>query len=157
RERARAALAARGERVTPVALDRELAPLLRQQEIAATLRQLREAGSEAVYLACDLADQAAVAAALGEIRRRLGRVDGVIHGAGVEISRRIEEKTDEELKSVFRGKALGGLHLAGALPDLRFYVAFTSIAGRYGNAGQLDYSAANEVLVRQVRQLEAKG
>jgi hypothetical protein len=49
---------------------------------------------------------------------------------------------------VYSGKADGGLALVRALPASTFFVSMGSIAGRLGNPGQVDYSAANEAMAR---------
>jgi len=36
-----------------------------------------------MYLSCDVTDPEAVRGALGEVVGRYGRIDGIIHGAGV--------------------------------------------------------------------------
>ena len=55
----------------------------RAREIARTLADLRSAGIEATYQPCDVTDAEAVRATMGEVARRYGRIDGIIHGAGV--------------------------------------------------------------------------
>src|SRR5439155_8930904 len=40
---------------------------------------------------------------------------------------------------------------------LKFFVMFGSVAGRYGNAAQADYSAANDAMAKLARMLRAKG
>ncbi|MFN3201150.1 MAG: SDR family NAD(P)-dependent oxidoreductase [Bradymonadia bacterium] len=164
--RIKADLKARGERATPMAVQKAIRPLARQQEIAGIIDALKaEGAADVAYFSADTSDGAALETVVREVRQRFGRIDGVIHGAGVEISRRIEEKPGAEFDRVFRGKALGGLHLwrltgeqriAGEGP-LSFFVTFSSVAGRYGNAGQADYSAANEVLNKLVAQVNAGG
>jgi NAD(P)-dependent dehydrogenase (short-subunit alcohol dehydrogenase family) len=79
---------------------------------------------------------------------RFGRIDGVLHGAGVLDDRLIRDKTLDSFDRVFATKATPAFTLIEKLrPEgLRFLLFFSSIAGRFGNAGQSDYSAANEVL-----------
>ncbi|MEL7028005.1 MAG: KR domain-containing protein, partial [Pseudomonadota bacterium] len=68
----------------------------------------------------------------------------------------IEEKTPEQFAHVFETKVDGFGRLLAATADdpLRFIVAFTSVAAQFGNVGQTDYAAANEVL-NKVCQAEA--
>ncbi len=60
----------------------------------------------------------------------------------------IRDKTLGSFDAVLGTKLDGALNLARLLePEaLRFAALFSSIAGRFGNAGQSDYAAANEVL-----------
>jgi malonyl CoA-acyl carrier protein transacylase len=152
-------LAAAGERVTPARLDAELAPLRRARGAALALAAYRAAGSDVHYESCDLADGPAVRRALDAVRARFGRIDAVIHGAGVEESRPLAVKTPAGFDRVFRGKALGALHLWEALRDRppASFVVFSSVAGRFGNEAQLDYAAANETAARLVGELRSAG
>ena len=76
------------------------------------------------------------------------RIDGVIHGAGVIQDKLIRDKTPESYDRVFGTKVESALILSRRLQfeQLKFCVFFASVAGRFGNRGQSDYAAANEVL-----------
>ena len=51
--------------------------------MAQTLADLQAAGIEATYHTCDVTDPEAVRTILGEVASRYGKIDGIIHGAGV--------------------------------------------------------------------------
>jgi len=106
------------------------------------------AGFDAIYEAADVTDPAATGAAIARARRRWGRIDGIIHGAGVLADRRIADKTDAQFLSVMRPKVTGLRNLLAATrdDDLRLICLFSSIAARHGNHGQADYAMANEIL-----------
>ncbi len=142
RERIRESLRASGQRVTPVAVQRALAPLAAQKEIQATLDGLRSLGAAAEYVACDVANQDAVRTML------VGRppVDLAVHGAGLEDSHLLADKDPTLVERVLRVKVDGARSLCALGP--RAFVAFTSVAGRFGNAAQTDYAAANDALAR---------
>ncbi|WP_249755996.1 type I polyketide synthase [Microvenator marinus] len=142
---ARAKLEAKGVRVTPLEVKKEVSRHLAQQEIATTLMEIRALGSSAEYVACDMANGAAIAKMVRQISQP---IDLVIHGAGIEESRYLIEKTTDDFARVFRGKALGAIALWRAVEHQNpsAFVVFSSVAGRFGNVGQADYSAANEVL-----------
>jgi NAD(P)-dependent dehydrogenase (short-subunit alcohol dehydrogenase family) len=126
-----------------------------QREVRQTLARLHEAGARAVYRSVDVRDAQAVAAVLAEIRRDLGPVRALVHGAGVLADARIEDKTVEQLHRVY-GTKVGGLRslLAAVDPDeLRALVLFSSSTGRCGRTGQVDYAIANEVLNKTAQQL----
>ena len=55
----------------------------RASEIARTLADLHASGIEATYHTCDVTDPEAVRAIMGEVASRYGKIDGIIHGAGV--------------------------------------------------------------------------
>ncbi|MCA9710001.1 MAG: SDR family NAD(P)-dependent oxidoreductase, partial [Myxococcales bacterium] len=122
------------------------ARLERAAAAVSAIAAIEAAGGQARYVSVDLRDGAAVRAALEGI----DRVDVLLHAAGLEISRRVADKSPEEFDLVFGVKARGWHHLLSAIGDrpLRSAVVFSSIAGRFGNVGQTDYAAANEVLNR---------
>jgi acyl transferase domain-containing protein/NADP-dependent 3-hydroxy acid dehydrogenase YdfG len=132
----------------PVELAARAASILARRETAAAIEALRKSGHEAVYVAADIRDGEALARALSEARKKWGPVVGVIHGAGVIADRRIQDKTAEQFELVFATKVDGlrAVLEATQKDPLRFLCLFSSIASKAGNAGQVDYSMANEVL-----------
>ncbi|MGH0030183.1 MAG: SDR family oxidoreductase [Myxococcota bacterium] len=146
-----------GERATPVRVERELADVERRHAAASLLAEVRAAGGETHWHPVDLTDADAVAGVVGDIRSRHERIDVLLHAAGFERSRPIPEKARQEFDLVFDVKADGWFNLLSALGDapLGATVAFSSIAGRFGNAGQTDYSAANDLLAKQSTRLAA--
>ena len=84
------------------------------------------------------------------MRERSGRIDVLLHAAGMERSHLLPDKEPREFDLVFDVKADGWFNLLHAIGDmpLRATVAFSSIAGRFGNAGQADYSSANDLLCK---------
>ena len=115
-------------------------------------RNLVAAGPAVEYIAADVADGDSCAALLAEVRRRHGRIDGVVHGAMVEQSRALPDKAPELVDATVRTKVAGLDNLATATrgDPLRFFVAFGSIAGRFGNRGQADYCAANDAMAKML-------
>ena len=93
---------------------------------------------------------------IDDLYRRFGRIDAVLHGAGIIEDRQIEEKSMSSFDRVFDTKVdsafILGQHLRPA--GLRWVVFFSSVAGRFGNQGQVDYAAANEVLNRMACQFD---
>jgi hypothetical protein len=89
------------------------------------------------------------------VRSTSGRIDVLVHAAGIEISRALPDKPDEEWARVFDVKADGFFSLLRAAQDLPLgaTVVFSSVAGRFGNGGQTDYSAANALLCATSRWL----
>jgi len=147
-------LADAGERATPSRVDAKLAALERAAATIETMAQVRQMGGKAVYIACDVTSPKAVDAAIQQVLDAEGRVDVLIHAAGIDHSRKLESKPVEEFRQVVAVKAGGLFHLwkalenRGSLPG--HLAVFTSIAGRFGNGGQTDYSAANDLAARMV-------
>lgn len=144
-----------GVRITPVLVDGALAQLCKEREIRANLAALRAAGCELEYHSIDVRDRDAFAALIDDIYLRLGRIDGVLHGAGIISDKLIVSKPLDAFDAVFDTKVAPALVLAHKLrwEEVGFVVFFSSVAGRFGNIGQADYSAANEVLNKLAGQL----
>ena len=148
KDRIRAELKEAGERATPAQIERQLHKLRKAEEIRQTLEELRGLGATAEYRTCDMADVQSLRDLVGSVKADYGRIDGVIHGAGVEESRLIQDKDEAAFHRVFDGKAVGGLTLVEAIEEGTWLLSMGSVAGRFGNQGQVDYSAANEALAQ---------
>jgi NAD(P)-dependent dehydrogenase (short-subunit alcohol dehydrogenase family) len=138
----------RGKPIVPAEIERTVNRILKDREIRANLDACREAGATVEYHALDVRDPHRFGALIDDLYKRHGRIDGVVHGAGVIEDRRIADKTPESFANVFGTKVDSAFTLARKLrPNgLSFLVFFGSVSGRFGNVGQVDYSAANEVL-----------
>ncbi len=145
-----ARIQARGERATPALVERELAALERAQAALSAIEAVRAAGGTPHYFSVNLADTEAVAKVIKEVRERSGRIDVLLHAAGIERSRSLSEKEPGEFNLVFDVKSDGFFNLFHAIGDMPLgaTVAFSSIAGRFGNPGQTDYSSANDLLCK---------
>ena len=143
-------LQARGERATPALVERELAAMERSQAAAHAIEAISEAGGTASYYSVDLTNGDAVAKVIERIRQRSGRIDVLLHAAGVDRSHPLPDKEPREFDLVFDVKCDGCFHLLRAIGDMpvETIVFFSSIAGRFGNAAQTDYSAANDLLCK---------
>jgi NAD(P)-dependent dehydrogenase (short-subunit alcohol dehydrogenase family)/acyl carrier protein len=138
-----------GARVTPMQVERALRQIERQSVALATMEAIRQAGAEAHYISADVTDEAALAEAVAGIRQRHGRLDLVVHAAGLEHSQLVARKSAEDFDRIFGVKADGLNALLSACgADSPALVMFGSVAGRFGNLGQTDYAAANDLLAR---------
>ncbi|MBN1936519.1 MAG: SDR family NAD(P)-dependent oxidoreductase, partial [Anaerolineae bacterium] len=147
-----------GQRPTPVLVDKEIAALERQKSILDVLAQAKANGGRAHYRLCDVTDARAVLALIDEIRQVHGRLDVVIHAAGVERSHLLPDKSAQEFAQVYDIKADGFFNLLKACASLtqapQAVIAYSSISGRFGNAGQTDYSAANDLMCKIVSSMQ---
>ncbi len=85
---------------------------------------------------------------VNEIRLRHGRINGVIHAAGLISDSFIVNKDIDTFRRVIDTKAKGAVIIdeLTAKDDLDFFIMFSSIAAIDGNIGQADYAAANSFL-----------
>ena len=145
-----ARIQARGERATPVLVEKELAALERAQAARSAVDAVLAAGGMAHYFSVNLTDAEGVAKVIQRVRERSGRIDVLLHAAGLERSHVLPDKDRREFDLVFDVKSDGFFNLLRAIGNmpLQATVAFSSIAGRFGNAGQTDYSSANDLLCK---------
>lgn len=142
----RRVLAEAGNR-TPADIEVTASRILAEREIRTTLAELAGLAVSARYSSVDVRDPAAVAALVDGVYQRHGRLDGIVHGAGVLADRLLAEKTTEGFARVWGTKVDGARALVeAAREDLGFLVLFGSVSGVFGNRGQVDYSAANDAL-----------
>ena len=153
-----------GSAPTPVMVERELGALKAEADAFRNIRELKALGSEVIFRSVDIRDREAVDRAIKEAGELCRRIDVVIHAAGIDISRALKSKSIEQIENVVSVKVDGMLAILEALKrrDLppRRIVGFGSVAGRFGNLAQIDYSAANDGLAHMLRwadkELDAK-
>ncbi len=142
-----AQLSAQGEKPAPARVGAIVRAILAEREITATLDAIAQAGGQAEYVSVDITDGAALREQLASAVQRMGRVTGIIHGAGTLADKLIEKKSADDFDRVY-GTKITGLHnlLTCISPaELDYLVLFASVAGFYGNIGQADYAIANEI------------
>ncbi len=159
REKLKAALIeearTRGEKPTPVVIDKQIMATERAEAALRAVESVEAVGGKALWRSANLLDGAAVRAIVDEIRKTHGRIDVLVHAGGIEISRKLSDKEAKEFDLVFDIKADGFFSLLRAAEGMPLgaTVVFSSIAGRFGNAGQTDYSSANALLCSMSRAL----
>ena len=141
----------------PAAVEAAYQRLRKDREIRANLAAIRAAGATVEYHSVDLLDSQAFAQFLSELQARQP-LDGVIHGAGIIEDKLLKDKTPESFERVFRTKVDSARVLAETLNprQVKVVLLFSSIASRFGNKGQSDYAAANEVLSKLAQQLDRR-
>ncbi|HXJ90305.1 MAG TPA: SDR family oxidoreductase [Candidatus Binatia bacterium] len=142
----------RGERATPALVEKELARLERAQAAQIAIDAVRAAGGTPHYFSLNVADADAVSGVIEQVRQSSGRIDVLLHAAGIERSHSLPDKSQQEFDLVFDVKSDGFFNLLHAIGDMPLgaCVVFSSIAGRFGNVGQTDYSSANDLLCKVI-------
>jgi NAD(P)-dependent dehydrogenase (short-subunit alcohol dehydrogenase family) len=145
-------LAKDGKKPTPVQVEGALFGIERSATTLQTLGIIEQLGGRAHYLACDVTNPALIDEVIQKIKDAEGHIDAFLHAAGMERSRKLEMKPIEEFRLVVSVKADGFFNLfkameaKGLLP--RGMLFFSSVAGRFGNSGQTDYAAANDLMCK---------
>jgi len=93
-------LAARGERPSLAEVEQHLAALERAEGTLRLLEEVRTWGAEITYIPADVTDAQAVESVVHRVAQEQGRLDVLIHAAGVERSRRLESKPPEEFAQI---------------------------------------------------------
>lgn len=141
---------AEGRTLRMVEVERAVRGALRDREIRANIADFRRVGATVDFRAVDMRREADVAALLADLYDHYRRIDAVLFGAGIIEDALIINKGQDSVARVVDTKVDSALALVRHLrPDtLKYLTFFTSVAGRYGNRGQTDYGAANEILNR---------
>lgn len=128
----------------------------------ARIEALRACGANVLHRCCDIAR-------LDEVEKIVAEHPGinvVLHAAGLIDDALLIHKTADAIERVFAPKVQGieNLDRATAACPLDLFIAFSSVAGALGNAGQFDYAAANgymdahiEARSARVRARQAQG
>ncbi|WP_131762519.1 type I polyketide synthase [Legionella jamestowniensis] len=120
---------------------------------------LQKGEAQVHYQQCDVSQSAQVTQLIAEIEHELPPLGVIIHAAGITIDKPWLATSNEEIKAIIAGKALGALHLhlATANHPLKEFICISSISGVLGNQGQAAYAAANAFLDALGEQRKAEG
>lgn len=112
------------------------------------IRRLEELGAEVMVAEADVCDIAAMESVFARSRRRFGRINGIIHAAGVPGGQMMVSTEKAYAMDVLRPKVQGTRVLASLSrddpPDV--FVLCSSVAAEWSGVGQAVYSGANAFL-----------
>ncbi|MCK5304115.1 MAG: SDR family NAD(P)-dependent oxidoreductase, partial [Candidatus Heimdallarchaeota archaeon] len=148
------------EKVTPVMIERNWNRFLFDLDVLRNIKHLESQGIEVIYSKVDVTDKKAVEDAISKIEKQLqAKITHIIHGAGLEESKQFKKKKFGLSKLIVSVKVEGIWNILNSIDKkkLKRLICFTSIAGRYGNMGQIDYSFANGYLSRLCWKLNQEG
>lgn len=112
------------------------------------IQELEALGAEVLVVSADVTIEMEMSDAVRAIIERFGRLDAVLHTAGVVRDGLLSTKTQAECEEVFTPKIHGTLVLDRVLADhpRALVVLFSSTSALTRNRGQVDYVAANAFL-----------
>lgn len=110
--------------------------------------ELEAAGATVMTAAVDVSDLKQTERMVQNVQERFGRVNGVVHTAGIAGGGLLLSRTSDAARNVFAPKVQGTIAMIGAVlahrPD--FFVLCSSFSAVAGGPGQADYCAANAFL-----------
>ncbi|NNG37340.1 type I polyketide synthase [Nakamurella aerolata] len=130
------------------------------RRLIAVVEAVEAAGGTVTVRQADVTDPDSVAAALRDVHRGWGGIDGIVHAAGVPGGGMIEVKDFEAAEDVLKPKLAGTVALKNAVrrtfaadspTRAPFVVLCSSITAVSGDVGQIDYCAGNLFLDAQAQ------
>ena len=124
----------------------------RSDDAAKTERTAAESGAGVIAVQADVADPVAVSAFVRRVEDELGPVEAAVTAAGITRDRSLMMMSDDDWTAVMRTNLDGTFHACRAAIFGMFkrrrgaVVTLSSVAGRYGNTGQANYSAAKAAI-----------
>jgi len=121
--------------------------------------EIGKAGGEALFLACDVADEVQVAGCVEQVGKRYGRVDVLVNNAGVVLVKPFDQITWEEFRRTIEIN-LGGHFLLCkyVLPFMKqqksgAIVNMGSVSGHVGQMDHVMYGATKGAIIAMTRAL----
>jgi NAD(P)-dependent dehydrogenase (short-subunit alcohol dehydrogenase family) len=143
------------DRVTPAMVNQRYRLIMDEYNIRQNIEKMKRFNAKVHYHACDCTNRRDFSNLIQQSYETFKKIDGVIHAAGCLKDASIVNKTTAHFKQVVDTKVSGARTLVQALDfdALQFIVFFSSVSGRFGNRGQADYAAANEILNKMAARL----
>lgn len=112
------------------------------------VQALEAMGSQVKIICADTTDREKMRSAIYEAESGLGKVNGIIHAAGIAGMGMIQQKNAKMSSDVFNPKINGALVLYDIFAgrELDFMILCSSLQSIMGDLGQADYCAANAFL-----------
>jgi acyl transferase domain-containing protein/NAD(P)H-dependent flavin oxidoreductase YrpB (nitropropane dioxygenase family)/NAD(P)-dependent dehydrogenase (short-subunit alcohol dehydrogenase family)/acyl carrier protein len=131
----------------PAEIEKKIQKIFKSNQITESLAKIEQSGAKVTYKSVDITDKESFKAFLQSVRKEYGKIDAIIHAAGLLHDKFFADKTWESFEKVYQTK-VNPLHVILDEPenDVKLLVLFSSVASSYGSKGQSDYAAGNSVL-----------
>lgn len=126
---------------------------------AATVSAVRDAGGQAIAVACDVSDRATVDRAVERTTSQLGAPWGLVSNAGIDRLSLFKDSDPADWRVILDVNLVGALHVTQALLPAMIargsgrIVCVSSDAARVGSTGEAVYAAAKAGLLGFVKTL----
>jgi 3-oxoacyl-[acyl-carrier protein] reductase len=121
---------------------------LKPGPVAEAVKRCQALGAMAEGHALDVTDRERVAAVVGDVLARHGRIDVLVNNAGITQDARLQKMTLEQFDRVIDVNLRGVFHCAQLVADAMVQqgsgviLNASSVVGIYGNYGQTNYAAS---------------
>jgi len=130
----------------PAEIEKRSQTIFKSNQIGQAVEKINAAGGKAVYKSVDAKNTKEFKNFIKDIKAEYGKIDGVIHAAGILDDKLFADKTWESFENVYSTKVNPlDVVVNTLLPDLKLLVMFSSVSSAFGNRGQADYAAGNSV------------
>jgi len=130
----------------PAEVEKRLQVIFKSNQIGLAIEKIKAAGGKAIYKSVDAKNSKAFKTFINALKKEYGKIDGVIHAAGILDDKLFADKTWKSFENVYLTKVNPlDVIVSTLLPDLKFLVMFSSVSSAFGNRGQCDYAAGNSV------------
>lgn len=118
------------------------------EEKSKAVEELQHLGGKALYIRADLGQKGDTARLMTEARNHFGRINGILHAAGMIKDALLIGKEKPDAAKVLAPKIYGSVFLAEGVRNdpPEFIMLFSGLAAVLGNVGQADYAFANAFL-----------
>lgn len=118
-----------------------------------TAEKIRTEGRKCEIFACDVSDFEAVKKMVSDVKAKFGTIDVLVNNAGIThdgLMARMSEEQYDSVIAVNQKSVFNMCRFVGAVMIKQKYgriINISSVAGIYGNPGQLNYSASKAAIV----------
>ncbi len=139
---------AQGHKGAFTAIEKKARAVLAQRELFRTMEGVKATGNRVFYYSCDVNNREGMKETIARIQKEVGKITGVVHGAGIVSDSKIWNKDMKSFRRVFDTKYKGLNNIMDHVDksSLKTLVMFSSLSGYFGNDGQLDYVSGNEYM-----------
>lgn len=126
-----------------------------------TLDLIEAEGSEAMKIALDIGDKAAVTSAVNDVRARFGRINILVNNAAEQhVQNEVEDISEEQLVRTFRTNIFGQFFavqaVLGQMERDDTIISITSVTAFRGQKQLTDYASTKGAILAFTRTLSAK-
>lgn len=122
-----------------------------------TAREINQAGGQALYVHCDIAERSAVEHAAATVKASLGPIDILVNNAGITRPAMLHKMTDAQWQQVIDVHMHGSFYwLQAVVHDMierRWgrIIFVSSSTAQNGSIGQINYAAAKSAMLGMMR------